>query len=1536
MVDENKNVGLKLFSSGEDLEERARINKERGDFGLGSMAEMGQMVVDTLLPSKPSELLGTDGALRARVAERKDPIKGKNTLAVFEANEFNSIVRDEGVSGAAKEAVKRINENYPDLASGGNPLVYEELIDGSSVWLNENKEDIKLPNSSKKIKDEEILVNYTNVTDFGGSTLDAFKAGFSESLPAMFGAGVGFRLGVKIPNPLPLNFQVFGRAATGLAGGIAGAIDAQEAAEGFYGAPPPVVPSKAAPYFAGEAMTYGLQMAPALMKAPKVGLGPVKELAGKSKDALKKATAQLFSKKPDPNALVKQRATTATQFIEDFAKASDFFRTGAYEPAVKAIIENSRYSKSVMELMARRAAKNRGVPKRYRAAGAVEKMAKEYKNLAVNNPFRFLKKELMMGAGAAAGANIAQSVSPYGTKTKLALEILGGGIGGYAEVALSKTAQLAYEGLANTKIMKGMLDDTTADDLTGGAARKLKELKASGISKMSKKGVNRYVRVLKGRPEFAPDLDENGVLIRSSEEKIGAYFDEMERKSREISGQKAEALEQEILDIENQIEQIGTSSNPEELTLKKRLQTKKLEKEDQLGRGVTTRISEIEFDNPDWTEMTRGYAATFDDFEKYLKTKTEEGRQLEASSLLEPMLRLVESGDQQSLEEAAALLTYEFRDDLEKMIAGSIEELTTAAARATGGDFASLSGGEVATKLLDRITVIMKKIDDFEEQQWRSVKNFPVYKFKIGPEGAEEVVTIPAKDRMASIMTAGNDPQDLPKTVKVFTNFDENSSNLLEGTNVSGVSKKDFRPASDVGVSDLRKAMGTSLYDEVEKIVEFFTLSPRQVNILKNQQSNYEQLAMLKAIPKKQRTNSDDLNIKRLQGTEKKEGLIDKTNRQIAKMELDLNYNNTVLKELGKDSSQGVKIKVPDYPFDSKQMIEVRSKLLKRARELRKGRLTEKDADSARRIDMLAEAIVEDLTKGSGGQNSAYDVARAFTLAKSNLLNKTFLSTVFGKNEQGAYFHSAEDVMNNLVKGNNTTVVNNMDSLKNAGRFLVKEGIIDQKDYAKIDPQDVITEVFKYTMRKFASEKNVKLRPLSRLDPVEASVMQLNENAWRQFVKNNPDLIKMFEGTNVVPDMENFASAQKLFNELNSNPRFNPVVTKDSIKKAYGDAQPEVAAYLSGRYALQNILQESPTQAIAKALDTTKPFPALKALVDKIDQPNKLKGQTFTKVKPDGSEVEVPFTSDILRKGITSAFMDYAVGEASKTGTLNVKQLIHQLNKSLPGVDSNRGGLTLLDFMENEGLITKTHRENVVEALKALNEIDTAYRTGDYTDLLFKTPNAFNVAGVKIVGATAGTYAQSMLQAMLAKLPFYTPPISGGLVAEGAGSKIATDLMVQSPITVGNRAMAQLFSDGALLADLSKPFQKNSPLKNNEKIGKIKALFIYGPVGGTLRNIPAASRVPVFEAIERDVNETNTTSSVNSPRASNIRPNPERQVATGPVTSPTTNPTAVGIQGSITPEKVGIQGSITPESAQRFAQVFPYDTVFMGIGGLVR
>ena len=102
----------------------------------------------------------------------------------------------------------------------------------------------------------------------------------------------------------------------------------------------------------------------------------------------------------------------------------------------------------------------------------------------------------------------------------------------------------------------------------------------------------------------------------------------------------------------------------------------------------------------------------------------------------------------------------------------------------------------------------------------------------------------------------------------------------------------------------------------------------------------------------------------------------------------------------------------------------------------------------------------------------------------------------------------------------------------------------------------------------------------------------------------------------------------------------------------------------------------------------------------------------------------------------------------------------------------------------------------------------------------------------------------------------------------------------------------------------------------------------YSNSGGTPVEAPQAY-APQAYALNDISNavQPNTTSSVNSPRASNIRPNPVRQVATGPVTSPTTNPTAVGIQGSI-----------TPESAQRFAQVFGANdpVLTMGIGGLVR
>jgi len=150
-------------------------------------------------------------------------------------------------------------------------------------------------------------------------------------------------------------------------------------------------------------------------------------------------------------------------------------------------------------------------------------------------------------------------------------------------------------------------------------------------------------------------------------------------------------------------------------------------------------------------------------------------------------------------------------------------------------------------------------------------------------------------------------------------------------------------------------------------------------------------------------------------------------------------------------------------------------------------------------------------------------------------------------------------------------------------------------------------------------------------------------------------------------------------------------------------------------------------------------------------------------------------------------------------------------------------------------------------------------------------------------------------------------------------------------LSLGDPQLATTSKINPLIQDRVREQQEKDNRRQNRKNNKKESEKTAELIKNTISSFFAP---PAYAAEYSDSSGTpvgdpqpNTTNSVNSPRVSNIRPNPVRQVATGPVTSPTTNPTAVGIQGSI-----------TPESAQRFAQVFGANdpVLTMGIGGLVR
>ena len=202
--------------------------------------------------------------------------------------------------------------------------------------------------------------------------------------------------------------------------------------------------------------------------------------------------------------------------------------------------------------------------------------------------------------------------------------------------------------------------------------------------------------------------------------------------------------------------------------------------------------------------MAKGYTSVFKGFEKYLKTKTQEGRAIAANTLLEPIYLLQSQGDPESLQSAATLMRQYYKDNLENTITGAIDDLITKQKRVTGGDL-SKSASETSEKLYIRLSEIAEAADKNENKLWDNVDNYAILNFK--EDVVEDFTPISGNNRLAAMVAGEPDPQDLPNIVKV-----------LKG--------KEFSDA------DTREGLG-GMSQQLQEMVEFFTLSNKDEAVYK-------------------------------------------------------------------------------------------------------------------------------------------------------------------------------------------------------------------------------------------------------------------------------------------------------------------------------------------------------------------------------------------------------------------------------------------------------------------------------------------------------------------------------------------------------------------------------------------------------------------------------------------------------------------------------------------------------------------------------
>jgi hypothetical protein len=122
----------------------------------------------------------------------------------FSASDYTGILKElGGESNFAQQIVNMANE---DKAEGVPPILYEELKDGTSEFLNLVPEFQNLSPEERRLNDSDIMGFFTNARQFD-SFGEAFIAGAVEETPEAvgfgYGAKKGFQAGMRLQSAIP-------------------------------------------------------------------------------------------------------------------------------------------------------------------------------------------------------------------------------------------------------------------------------------------------------------------------------------------------------------------------------------------------------------------------------------------------------------------------------------------------------------------------------------------------------------------------------------------------------------------------------------------------------------------------------------------------------------------------------------------------------------------------------------------------------------------------------------------------------------------------------------------------------------------------------------------------------------------------------------------------------------------------------------------------------------------------------------------------------------------------------------------------------------------------------------------------------------------------------------------------------------------------------------------------------------------------------------------------------------------------------------
>ena len=606
------------------------------------------------------------------------------SLFTFTRPQFENQMETDGLEKTVRGVLDIVSKDL----NLDTPLTLESLQDGTNPFLDSLPRYEKLKPEDRQLSQEEILSVFTNVRDFGRfnpkedttGKLGAVGYGAKRMVPETVGALAGFKGGIMAASPVasfmppagPVGLAARGVVYIlgGLGGAISGALAAGEVEDAIVGEADPVIPSLEPYYRGGETGMIGLSMLPTpwklITKGPKATTGALQYLetfkqisSGKFKnvadDAFKTMTKNAgFSEKTAEKIFNRANAARAAGTS---AKGPMFNRTGS---GIGVDLGIMKFNPAGYLVDPRKG------PLSARIIGGIESGISSSFAAARNRPKTFLGIEGASAAGAAVGSSLAQSIDPYDEQTRFYMELLG---------SLSPTLTVEL-GLKGGPVIGGVLKNWW-----GAATNKQKR---TGIleKRIQTDAANRILKAIRLSEEYASDIDAQGNIKISADEKLAKFI--------EILGEEA-------------------SEAKDGMTLKD-----------------LAKVTDMPF-SPTIEAISTALERTSAD----LATATGQGREKIMQGSIEAIYALTATGDPKALQAAARITKGLFEqnmiDDMDRAVTNLMESAKRVVGRDPDGGSARIDLSEQLYKILES-QIDLSKVR--ERRLWNEVRSFRLTEFK--------------------------------------------------------------------------------------------------------------------------------------------------------------------------------------------------------------------------------------------------------------------------------------------------------------------------------------------------------------------------------------------------------------------------------------------------------------------------------------------------------------------------------------------------------------------------------------------------------------------------------------------------------------------------------------------------------------------------------------------------------------------------------------------------------------------------------------